>query len=379
MNIFTKRKCLISGANKALFWGLLFFMLLAVNSCRQSRCLLCEADQTKLYRVELKDEAIKTIGKEKVETFFAPVPIEAGKKKMNLYLIDCDGAEPFRFSEEELEQFVMKNTLVVDTTMVTRIITTSDADQPPVLVQYASLEALAVCNRFRKPLKFELRGMLGSRIPWSNEDLFYPGIEEGGGITYQRNDVINSVFGYGPGGTNLIMGLEGAILPRITMINKKHSFNLGLLTGLWPVDGGLWQPVSLHPRLTFNEIASPLRGRCNAWYIFGDVGPVIKWANLNTGANTSIPSVGEQLGDWFQSPWNNLRSASWFAGLGIGFDLWKKKGHDFSFDLGYRITNLKLPKNDAFEQCLLDNGLEVDFPYPSRQAGQCFVRVGLTW
>lgn len=360
-------------------WVFVALALPTLNSCKQTQCMLCEADQSKLYLIEFKEGADKQVGKKKVETFFAPVPVELGKKKVNLFLIDCDTIEPFRYSQEELDEMVKKRTLIVDTTMVRKIMTTSDADLPPVMVEYASLEANLMCNRFRRPWKFEARGMLGSRLPWSNEDLFYPGAEEGGGINYERNDVIDHVFGFGPGGTNLIMGLEGAVMRRVTMIKNKHAFNLGLLTGLWPVDGGLWQPLSLHPRLTFNEISSPLRGRCNAWYIFGDVGPVLKWANINTGVNTTIPSMGEQLGDWFQSPWNDLKYASWFAGLGVGIDLWRKKGHDLSVDLGYRITNLKLPKNDAYEQCLIENGQTANFPYPSRRAGQCFVRVGLTW
>ncbi len=354
MNILAKKKCFISGTNNALFWGLFFLTLLAMHSCRQSRCLLCETDKTKLYRVELKEGAAKTIGKEKVETFFAPVPIEAGKKKMNLYLIDCEGTEPFRFSEEELEQFVMKNTLVVDTTMVTRIITTSDADQPPVLVQYASLEGLRLCNRYRQPLKLELRGILGSRLDWNNE----PSLIEG--YPYERNDLWDKVMGFGEGGTNLIVGGEAALMYRVATFGKRHSFSPGILTGIWPVDGGLFLPLSLHPRFTFNDLSMPLWGRCSAWYAYGDLGTA-----LDLGGD--VPLISN---NWL---------TSWFAGLGFGRDFWISKKCDFSLDLGYRFSHLALPHNPVYQECLENAGIEQTVDYPARRAGQFFIRFGFTW
>lgn len=332
-------------------------LLFGAWSCTTTKCVMCDIDNTALYNVELDETGKQIAGKEKFETFFSPVPIETGKKKVDLYLIDCDNQEPYYKSKEELESFIKDNVVRVDTSHVIRIVTTSDADLPPRTISYTELSKLSLCNRFRKPIKFELRGMLGSR-PWSNDGLFYPG--DNGGTYFERNKQINQVLGFEEGGTNLILGAEAAIIPRIKTYNYKHALGLGLLTGFWPVDGGLFIPIAIHPRFTFNEFSSPLWGKCNAWYLFGDIGTAFD-------ASGDVELIRD---NWF---------SSWFIGAGAGIDLWKAKGHDLSFDLGYRYTSLGLPVNSDLEQCLTNSGVENPQAYYSRNVGQVFVRFGFTW
>jgi hypothetical protein len=80
------------------------------------------------------------------------------------------------------------------------------------------------------------------------------------------------VFGFGEGGTMITTGFEASFLPSILTVNDKHRFHLGAMTGYWPVDGGHFIPLSVHPRFTFNDITNPLFGNCNALYLFGDLG-----------------------------------------------------------------------------------------------------------
>jgi hypothetical protein len=335
----------------------IFLMLVLSYSCTPTKCVLCDIENSTLYKVEYnEDEKSGRVNKE-IETFFTPVPIEVSKKKVDLYLVDCTGEKPYKLQGEGLEQFIKQNMFRIDTSQVKRIVTTSDADVPPEVVSYHELEKLDVCNRARKPFKIEVRGMLASRR-WDNEGVFYTGYD--GGTLYQRNDFINNVIGFGRGGTNLILGAEAAFIPRLARINGRHALGLGVLTGFWPVDGGLFLPLALHPRFTFNEFSAPLWGKCNAWYLFGDLG-------VAYDAGGEIPFMNENM------------PTSWFTGVGIGIELWKTKNRDLSFDLGYRYTSLSLPANNDLENCYDQAGLDNTIGNPERKAGQLFVRLGFTW
>lgn len=355
----------------------LVIVLLAVISfsCTPSKCIMCDLDNSTIYKVEFKEDQQKTTDKP-IHTFFKPILVEKGKKSAEVYIINCElNDQPFLMDTREMEKYIRQNTLRIDTSKIERVIKSSDTDIPPLVAKFESFDLL--CDRYRKNMKIELRGMLGGRHPWHNEDLYYPGVGDESGVLYEKNSMINNIIGFGAGGTNLIIGAEAALLPKLFSINNRHSVNMGLLTGYWPVDGGHFFPLSLHPRITFNDVSSPLWGKCNAWYLYGDAGPVLKVGNI--GSATKYPSVPEQLGDWFINPWNDLYSASWFTGFGAGIDLWKSRGRDLSFDIGYRYTNLKLPKNENFEDCLEESGKDFNIPYPSRSIGQIIFRIGYTW
>ncbi|MDA3881535.1 MAG: hypothetical protein PF436_14185 [Prolixibacteraceae bacterium] len=342
---------------KSGYLCLAFILLMLAYSCTPTKCVLCDIDNSTLYKVELDEDAIGNKGNKEIETFFTPVPIEVSKKKVDLYLVDCTDDQPYKLTGESLEQFIKQNMFRVDTSQVKRIVTTSDADVPPEIVRYSELEDLGLCNRARKLVKIELRGMLASRR-WDNEGMFYTGYN--GGTFYERNDFINQVIGFGRGGTNLILGAEAAIIPRVARINNRHAVGLGLLTGFWPVDGGLFIPISFHPRFTFNEFSAPLWGKCNAWYLFGDLGAAYD-------ASGGVPFIIADI------------PASWFTGGGVGIDLWKTKNRDLSFDIGYRYTSLAMPINDDLGNCYEAVGIDDITNYPRRNAGQFFVRLGFTW
>lgn len=329
-------------------WGIAILLVTITWSCKTTKCVLCDIDNSVLYNVELDNEGEKIAGKSEFETFFAPVPIETGKKKVDLYLIDCDNQAPYNKSQEELEKFIKDNVTRIDTSHVIRIVTTSDADFPPRTISYTELSDISLCNRTRKAIKLELRGMLGYRIG-TNESISYPG--ENNGETYERQ-----LVGFGTGGTQLTLGAEAAIIPRIKTFNYKHALGIGVLTGFWPVDGGLYVPIALHPRFTFNEFSTPLWGKCNAWYLFADAGTAY-----------DVSQKIEFIRDSFLS--------SWFVGGGAGIDLWKAKGHDLSFDMGYRYTSLGLELNEDMYNCTDGTGTS----YATRNVGQVFVRVGFTW
>jgi hypothetical protein len=329
-----------------------FSVLLLMNSCAPSKCVLCEAERNNVYQIELNENAPSKDGKHELKTFFSPVVVEKSKKGAELHMVDCDNSEPYLLNENELEPFIRKNLFVIDTTWVKRIVSTSDADVPPIAVSYMSLVGHKLCNRYRNPFKIEIRGMVGLRN-LDKEGLYVPVYN--GGTLYTKEFV-----GFGLGGTNMTLGAEVALLPRISKIGKRSALHIGLLTGYWPVDGGSFIPLSIHPRFTLNDQSSPLFNSCNAWYLFGDLGTAID-------AGGRVPLFA------------NNKFTSTFWGGGIGFDKWLTKRSDVSVDLGYRLTNMALPINDALKQCLIDAGLSSDISYPYRSAGQVFLRLGFTF
>jgi hypothetical protein len=351
--------------------GLVFLFLGGVlamlqYSCSTSKCALCDIDKSTVYNIEMKDNVRSDIGKKRFVSYFPPVPYEENKKKV-VAVIDCDGQEPYKMNDNELKRFILDNKHTIDTSSIEYIVVSSDADIAPKKVSYTSLDSLLLCNRSRHSVKFEVCGMLGSRLVWDNIGANILGI-------YQpKNDLLDKVIGFGPGGTNLIIGAEAAILPRIALINNKHSFNLGLMTGFWPVDGGMFVPISIHPRLTFNEKSEPIWGKCNAWYLFGDMGTAWDARNINKGNGVPIyqtyTNIEGKTERWF----------TWFAGLGAGVDLWKSKGRDLSIDGGYRITNLPLSTNEELRKCLQESGKDPNLINASRMADQVFIRIGFTW
>jgi hypothetical protein len=315
---------------------------------------VCDLDNTTLYHVELK-EGVKTgLKKQKIQTFYNPTQLQipSGKKKMETIVVDCDSMKPYLYNDVELEQLFQKYSYRIDTTDIKQIITSSDADSPPTVVRFTSIDSIKLCNRFRKPFKIELKLMGGIRN-FDKGTTSFPGYN--GGVTYEKE-----LLGFGPGGTNIVMGAEAVLSQRFFKIKNRHAFNLGLMSGFWPVDGGLFMPLAIHPRISFNEITSPLWGRCNSLNLFGDLGTAFDLSN-------SVPFITPK------------GFSSWFADAGIGFDLWQSRNHDLSFDLGYRLTNLALPNNKDYQQCLDEAGIEQEIGYPVRRASQVFVRVGFTW
>ncbi|MCF8357962.1 MAG: hypothetical protein K9H26_04335 [Prolixibacteraceae bacterium] len=297
-------------------------------------------------------------GKSSFQSYFPPILLERKKNKEELYVIDCDNETPYLMGGDELEQFVKAKVHIIDPGKIKKITTTSDIDVAPVEYIPQPPEGKLACNRYRNAIKIETRGMLGFRPWWlTEESITYPGPE--GDAVYNRKFSSLGTIG-SPNGTIITLGLEAALLPRLFKIGDNHSLNLGPMLGIWPVDGGLYIPLSIHPRFTFNDITTPLWRNCNAFYLFGDIGTAYD-------ALGNIPFTYK----------NELTSTFW--GIGVGFDLWKTRGRDLSFDIGYRFTNLSLPQNLDYINCLKENGINADIPNPVRATDQFFIRVGFTW
>ena len=331
-----------------------FFLIISCfNSCAPTKCVLCELNNTKIYKIKLKKEGRDQIGKDKVFTNYYPITIKREKNNSEIYIVDCESKEPYFLKGKELEDFIRENLVIIDKSKVDTIIDTGDSDSPPrINMGAADTLSLKLCNRFRQPLKIELRGMFGVR------DF----LKEGKPIPGYGTSLDKKVLGFGGGGTNLVVGAEAGLLPRIAKIGLKGSLNLGLMTGFWPVDSGMFIPVAIHPKLTFNEFTSPLWGQCNAWNIFCDLGVAY-----------DVSGKVDFLKD------NNL-PYSWFYDIGAGIDLWRSRNLDLSFDLGFRRTNLALPISQEYSQCVDNNGNIVKVTgFPVRSIGQLFLRFCLTF
>jgi hypothetical protein len=326
-------------------------IICSFNSCAPTKCVMCEVDNTTLYKVKFKEEAKAELGKDKMLTYYWPVDIERSKKKTELYVIDCADKKPYLLKGKELEEFIKQNLVVIDKSKVDTIINTGDSDFPPS-INIGKPDSIKLCNRFRQPFKFELRGMLGIR------DLK----KDGAPIPGYGSELDKKILGFGGGGTNLVVGAEMALLPRVARIGLRNSLNLGLMTGFWPVDSGLFIPIAIHPKLTFNEFTSPLWGQCNAFNVFGDLG-------VAYDASGKVDFLNDK----------NL-PYSWFYDIGAGIDLWRTRNMDLSFDLGYRRTNLALPISSEYSECVDNNGnVEKVTGFPIRSIGQLFFRFGLTF
>jgi len=336
---------------------LVFVVMLSLfsSSCSTSKCTLCDIDNRTVYHVELKKDN-NNEKKENIVSFFPPIPIQVTGKKVQVHLVDCEGKEPYRLPKgKELQQFVKDHLLVVDSLDIKRITCSSDADIYPEVSTVNKLiddNKLKLCRRFRSSLKTEIRFMTGFRS-------FKPSTYEPipGDLPLEKK-----VLGFGQEGTKITIGPEVAFLPSLITYKNKNRLSLGIMSGYWPVDGGNYIPLAIHPRFTFNDITSPLTGNCNAWYLFGDLG-------------TAYDITGK-----FDKFWSNKLNA-WFFDLGAGVDLWVSRKMDVSFDAGYRLTTLALPslaENSDWLDCIQNHHVAWS-NYPRRRAGECFIRIGVTF
>lgn len=341
---------------KTLFIGFVLFAAFVIQSCSTKKCVLCELDNKTVYNIDLNESGEKNFETKQIKSYFPPVPVEAANKKTNLYVVNCNNTEAYRLNKgKEMELFIKNNLLLIDSLDIALISTSSDADLLPEIHTLSSLSKnneLNMCNRMRKPFKVELRGMVGFRS-------FEPS-------TYQPlmgdTPIEKPTFGIGPEGTKITAGAEIALMPTLFNFNNRNSLNLGLLTGYWPVDGGHFIPLAIHPRLTFNNITNPLWGNCNAYYLFADLG------------------TAYDITSNFDKFWSNKLNAI-FWDLGAGFDFWKTKNMDLSVDFGYRQTTLPLEafdENSEWINCINAHNIAYS-QYPRRRSGQFFIRFGVTF
>jgi hypothetical protein len=184
---------------------------------------------------------------------------------------------------------------------------------------------------------------------WRGEQssVFYP--TASGGKLYEPK-----VFNFERGGTNITIGGEVALLWDVLSWNgKRDVLHLGILGGVWPVDGSVFVPLSFHPRVTFNNVPDPYGCSCNAWYIFGDAG----FVNFD---NT-------------KAKYTPLFDMRFFCGLGIGYEWALGRDVDFAVDAGYRLIHTPLP---PIECC---PSIPEGDRQPIRKTHNLFLRVGVTF
>ncbi|MBN1925939.1 MAG: hypothetical protein JW798_08890 [Prolixibacteraceae bacterium] len=333
-----------------------------IQSCSTS-CHICEKDNTKIYQVELNEKGADQYGSNEIITYFQPDSLQRGRNNNSFYIIDCGEEEPYKLPKEELQQFTDSRRKEINASYVKRTTRTSDADLPPLLVKPNSD---AVCNRYRPIVKIEARVMGGVRLDVPE---YYS--KPGAGQIGREWFALYEQGGFG------IFGIEAAALPRIFTVAKKHSFNIGPMIGAWPVDGGLFVPLSVHPRFTFHDITNPFKGdwlSCNAIYLFGDYGLSFRTFNIGENSNnTSLNFNNDGL------PVNHF----WDFGVGIDFSQSPKRKHDLSFDIGFRQTTHELPVAPLVSDCIDGSGNSVttinENCRTTRTAPQVFFRVGITW
>lgn len=246
---------------------------------------------------------------------------------------------------------------------IVRMTSMSDPLKPPKEIDIIQcLPDCECCPRDRECIrdytgfvdKIELRLMGGYR-PGAEKGVFYPG--DIGGTFYEKE-----TFGFDRGGTDFISGLELSFFWNANYIPKslgfdketfeRNNFALGVMTGIWPVDGSIFIPLSFHPRYTFNyDVADRKNCECDAWYVFGDFGvPIDPTGNVPIYCENGI-CKGQ---------------FAYFYGFGFGRDWWISRCSDFSIDIGYRRTKTPLPKFDCCGN-------------PFRISDNIFIRFGITW
>lgn len=349
--------------------SIFFFFALGLNSCHNLTCTDKVKDNEEIkfppyYHVELKngeenfdaiDLKVKKTGDKNV---LYGIRIKDKKMFMDLKLAKRANVN------KTIERLISQNRFEIELVpsyedVINRITIFSDPDVPPkdTVLQ---CEDCITCWRDRNCIgestgfidKIELRGMAGYRLN-ANQSIHYPG--PSGGTTYKKE-----TFSFERGGTDITVGFEASGLFQIDYLsNGRDNFHLGIMTGIWPVDGSTFIPLAIHPRYTFDDVPDHLNCDCNAWYIFGDLGIVLDPTGevplyCNEDCNETILSS--------------------FWDIGIGYDMWLTKCMDFSIDVGFRRTQLPLPANEECEECSGVNG-----KYPVRLSNQIFLRLGLTW
>lgn len=320
----------------------IYFLVLLLNSCATTDCPTCkekDSDQKRgpiRWNVEFKKPVVNKCTQEfvlSISTDIKPdsVPTAEGEPAVIVTGMPCtDGSTPvYRIPYSDIKE----------------ITDMSDPLVPPG--PWKPDEPCLCCCRERTGWwifdKLELRAMIGYRP--EPDPVFYPSAT--GGTLYEP-----SFINFDRGGSQLFFGFE---LAGMWSLTKSGNFQLGFMTGVWPIDGSIFVPVAIHPRYTFNQNPNPYEPYCNSWYIYGDLG-------LPLDFQTEAPIIG----DLFDR-------SRYLIGIGIGYDWAISCSVDFSVDLGIRSFNLPLPPID----CCPDIPNEKSYYY--RKSTGPILRFGLTF
>lgn len=345
---------------------ILIFLALAFSSCRSVDCDDCkepgntivEYKKGDIWNVELNDNSYiiyKYGSNEKfrsIETDVEPTVI-ATSDGNKLLIIEVNQYTENSFKEGDEIKY-HEHLVPIET--IKRITNLSNPLELPIDI--IPSDECFCCERKRDGLwwfdKVELRGLFGYRK--TGDGIFYPDQ----GVFYEKES-----FGTGVGGSDYTFGLEAAFLwdasnwfvfDKLTK-DTRDKFHAGLMTGLWPVDGSLFIPLSFHLRYTFDNLDLPKYNDCDAWYIFADIGVPI---SLNGNPVYCFECEGKDNFD---------NKMAYFYDFGIGYDWWLTKDVDFSLDFVYR--NMNLPLNPII--------CDGDDRYPFRNTHNFSLRFGLTY
>ncbi len=217
------------------------------------------------------------------------------------------------------------------------------------------VEPVPTCTRVRDGLlafdKVEFRVMGAYRGKQSA--VFYP--DDAGGKVWQPE-----TFGFERGGTEFTIGGELALMWDVLSLSKSTELQLGVMGGAWPVDGSIFIPTALHPRITFNNRPEPhgcwcdLDNTCDTWYVFGDVG----WVH---GGSSGVYFYHEPFERRF------------FCGLGLGYEMALGRDVDLGIDIGWRLIHTPLPLTDCCPDVIRRDR------EPIRKTHNLLLRLGLTF
>lgn len=348
--------------------------LIATSSCRQLDCVdkSDEEDRqlSKLVNIEFIDgytriskidnqnriTSIKTIAR--IEAFkllgdsveYVRV-IETDKSNVQFVYENIDDYEKIGRFEHEIPRSKIK-----------RITNMSDplVDPEEIVLDPGDPEGCC-CPRDRECLrnslgfvdKIEARLLAGYQFGMG-DGVYYP--DPDGGKFYEKETI-----GFERGGSDFVFSLELAALWKANWLmswldmNPRDNFHIGFMTGVMPLNGLTYIPLTFHPRYTFNDVADNIYPcHCDTWYIFGDFGTAFD-------AGFSAPIFCENGGCDGKT--------TLMYGIGVGRDWWIYECSDISLDVGIRQMNLPLPDYE----CCGDDG------YPYRETTMLFLRFGYTW
>jgi hypothetical protein len=289
-------------------------------ACSSSKCTYCDygdcpPTDAYIYSVELKSPVADqcTGGETSALVSSYPPSLTCGQGTPVLRVdvpctagADCKGARTYLLPEDQ----------------VLRVTRVSDTKTPPQPVhpECTCLNCQSARDGVLGIGKLEVRAMGAWR--GQQTGVFYADAQ--GGVQYDPK-----TFSTERGGTTYTAGGELALLWPVLSWGEKgqgriktDQLHLGILTGVWPVDGSTFFPVSFHPRVTFNNHPDPYGCGCNAWYLFGDLG-------VTFDGTTHAPIETDRRV---------------FAGLGIGYEIPLSKELDLGLDLFVRRTWLPLPE-----------------------------------
>lgn len=226
----------------------------------------------------------------------------------------------------------------LDIERVIRITSTSDPLEPPtihIIGDVPEPDSGCCCCQNKGFLvfdRFEIRGMVG-----------YRGRDTSGILLQTTSD-----------GSSFIFGLE---FTGLWSLDSRNAFQIGPMIGVWPTDGSIFVPVSIHPRYTFppasNTENEPAGG--SQWFVYGDIGVPFDF-------QTDAPLLG-----------STPSRQRLFYGVGIGVDcIWGC----LALDAGIRRIHLPLVL-DPNEAVICPN-CPPDQRHPYRLSTLLYLRFGIT-